>query len=82
MEIVRVRDEALSRLEEEQGAEGRGSGHPSIFLPPAAVFASGKAIQGIVNLCLYIMPWFGLFFFVIPGVLLWGIACAHAVTSW
>lgn len=50
----------------------------AIFLPPAAVFASGKPIQGIVNLCLYIMSWFGLFFFVIPGVLLWGIACAHA----
>jgi uncharacterized membrane protein YqaE (UPF0057 family) len=50
----------------------------AIFLPPAAVFASGKPMQGFVNLVLYLLAWIGLLFFVVPGVIFWAIACAHA----
>ena len=50
----------------------------AIFFPPLAIFLCGKPIQGLVNLFIYLAAWFGLVLFVIPGVIAWAIACAHA----
>jgi uncharacterized membrane protein YqaE (UPF0057 family) len=50
----------------------------AIFFPPLAIFLCGKPIQGLINLLVYLAAWFGLVLFVIPGVIAWAIACAHA----
>jgi len=52
----------------------------AFFLPPFAVFACGKPIQGAINLCIWGMSFPLLFFFFFPGIIAWAIAFAHAIT--
>ena len=51
----------------------------ALFLPWLALAFVGKPIQAVISLCLSILAVIGfLFFFMIPGVLLWLVSVAHA----
>lgn len=49
------------------------------FFPPLALLLAVKPFHAIINLVLYILAWFGLFFMLVPGILLWVVAVFHAV---
>lgn len=49
------------------------------LLPPLALLLAVKPFHAIISLVLYILAWFGLFFMLVPGILLWMVAVLHAV---
>lgn len=51
----------------------------AFFVSPLALVLAGKPIQGILNSFVYILAFFGLLLFVVPGVILWAIGVTHAV---
>ena len=51
----------------------------AFFLSPVALLFGGAPFQAIVNLVIYVAAWIGLFFFVVPGVILWAIGAVHAI---
>jgi hypothetical protein len=51
----------------------------AFFLSPLALLFGGAPFQAILNLFIYVAAWIGLFFGVVPGVILWAIGAAHAI---
>ncbi len=51
----------------------------SFFIPPLALLLAGMPFQAIISFVLWISSFFGLLFFVWPGVFLWMIAVIHAI---
>jgi len=50
----------------------------AIFAAPLALLFAGKYVPALINLIIYILAGFGIFLFVIPGILLWIITVIHA----
>ena len=51
----------------------------AFFLPPIALLLAGAPFAALPNLIVYAAAWIGLFFFIVPGVILWAIGVAHAI---
>jgi tetrahydromethanopterin S-methyltransferase subunit E len=51
----------------------------AFFIPPLALLLAGMPFQAILSFVIWISSFFGLFFFISPGVFLWAVAVIHAV---
>jgi hypothetical protein len=51
----------------------------AFFLSPLALLITGKPVQALLNGVVYLLAWFGLLFFVVPGVIAWLIGVVHAM---
>lgn len=50
----------------------------AFFISPLALLFAGKPIQALLNAVIYVLSFFGLFLFFLPGVALWFMGVVHA----